>query len=119
MSAVKLIDFLFDNIETSPAWNKHVRESKKIYVSFFRLNYFYMYKKCIETAMKIYIFFLIQVIDENTDLVYQATKALGNGAIGARDFVILRHRGQHESYFISSGISVNFSAVPNRKNFVR
>lgn len=34
-SAAELIDFLFENIENSPTWNKQLLESKKIYVSFF------------------------------------------------------------------------------------
>ncbi|XP_031774775.1 steroidogenic acute regulatory protein-like isoform X3 [Apis florea] len=58
-----IVNRLFDEVELLPTWNKLVTESKKL-----------------------------QYIDENTDIVYQATSAQGGGIIGARDFVILRHR---------------------------
>ncbi|XP_011495185.1 PREDICTED: stAR-related lipid transfer protein 3 [Ceratosolen solmsi marchali] len=86
--AAKLLNYLYDNIESSTSWNKQVAESKKLYI-----------------------------INENTDLVYQATKTLGDGKISARDFVVLRHRGQYESYYVSSWVSVNW--LPTRKNFIR
>ncbi|KAK1127507.1 hypothetical protein K0M31_004041 [Melipona bicolor] len=85
-----LVNRLFDEIELSPSWNKLVTESKKL-----------------------------QCIDENTDIVYQATSAQGGGIIGARDFVILRHRIQYGNYYINSGTSVPFTSLPNRSNVVR
>lgn len=85
-----LVNQLFDEIESLPSWNKLVTESKKI-----------------------------QHIDENTDIVYQATSPQGGGIIGARDFVILRHRIQYGNYYINSGTSVAFSSLPSRSNIVR
>ncbi|XP_076244683.1 steroidogenic acute regulatory protein-like isoform X2 [Calliopsis andreniformis] len=85
-----LVDQLFDEIESLPSWNKLVTESKKL-----------------------------QYIDENTDIVYQATSPQGGGIIGARDFVILRHRIQYGNYYINSGTSVPFSSLPSRSNVVR
>ncbi|XP_003705040.1 steroidogenic acute regulatory protein-like [Megachile rotundata] len=84
-----LADQLFNDIEGLPSWNKLVSESKKL-----------------------------QHIDENTDIIYQATNPHGGGIIGARDFVILRHRTQYGNYYISSGTSVPFP-LPQRSNFVR
>lgn len=85
-----LVNKLFDEVETSPTWNRLVTESKKL-----------------------------QYIDENTDIVYQATSAQGGGIIGARDFVILRHRIQYGNYYINIGTSVPFTSLPNRRNVVR
>ncbi|XP_003393487.1 steroidogenic acute regulatory protein-like [Bombus terrestris] len=85
-----LVNRLFDEIELTPSWNRLVTESKKL-----------------------------QDIDENTDIVYQATSAQGGGIIGARDFVILRHRVQYGNYYINSGMSVPFTSLPNRSNVVR
>ncbi|XP_076635290.1 steroidogenic acute regulatory protein-like [Colletes latitarsis] len=89
-SATVLVDQLFDEIESLPSWNKLVTESKKI-----------------------------QHIDNNTDIVYQATSPQGGGIIGARDFVILRHRAQYGNYYINTGTSVPFSSLPSRSNVVR
>ncbi|CAL7946152.1 unnamed protein product [Xylocopa violacea] len=85
-----LVNKLFDEVELSPSWNRLLTESKKL-----------------------------QCIDENTDIVYQATSAQGGGIIGARDFVILRHRIQYGNYYISSGTSVPLKSLPNRNNVVR
>ncbi|XP_076668211.1 steroidogenic acute regulatory protein-like [Andrena cerasifolii] len=85
-----LLDQLFDEIESIPSWNKLVTESRKI-----------------------------QHIDENTDIVYQATSPQGGGIIGARDFVILRRRIQYGNFYINSGTSVPFSSLPSRSNIVR
>ncbi|XP_014236368.1 steroidogenic acute regulatory protein-like [Trichogramma pretiosum] len=86
----KLINSLYENIESSPTWNPNISEVKKIHV-----------------------------MDDNTDIVYQSTATLGKGAIGARDFIILRHRGKYDAYHMSTGMSVNCSSIPNRKHFVR
>ncbi|XP_066603973.1 steroidogenic acute regulatory protein-like isoform X2 [Prorops nasuta] len=88
--AATVIDFLFENIEDSGSWNKTVTESIRL-----------------------------QKIDENTDIIYQATGAFGGGIVGARDFVILRRRGKYENYYMSSGVSVNLASVPSRKHVVR
>ncbi|XP_076752100.1 steroidogenic acute regulatory protein-like isoform X1 [Xylocopa sonorina] len=85
-----LVNKLFDEVELSPSWNRLLTESKRL-----------------------------QCIDENTDIVYQATSAQGGGIIGARDFVILRHRIQYGNYYISSGTSVPLKSLPNRNNVVR
>ncbi|XP_011165520.1 steroidogenic acute regulatory protein-like [Solenopsis invicta] len=84
-----LIDLLFDNIEEQASWNKHVSESIKL-----------------------------QIIDENTDIVYQATKPFGGGIITARDFVIFRHRNKCGNYYMSSGISIP-TTVQVRPNMTR
>ncbi|XP_029054670.1 steroidogenic acute regulatory protein-like [Osmia bicornis bicornis] len=84
-----LADQLFNDIESLPTWNKLVVESKKL------LH-----------------------IDEDTDIIYQATGPQGGGTISARDFVILRHRTQYGNYYISSGTSVPFP-VQHRNKYVR
>ncbi|XP_015190444.1 PREDICTED: stAR-related lipid transfer protein 3 isoform X2 [Polistes dominula] len=88
--ASMLINWLFDDVEALPTWNKLVTESRKL-----------------------------QHIDENTDIVYQATSSQGGGLIGARDFIILRHRNKFGNYYISSGMSVTLKSFPSRKNVVR
>ncbi|XP_006571183.1 steroidogenic acute regulatory protein, mitochondrial isoform X3 [Apis mellifera] len=85
-----IVNRLFDEVELLPTWNRLVTESKKL-----------------------------QYIDENTDIVYQATSAQGGGIIGARDFVILRHRIHYGNYYINSGTSVPLTSLPNRNNVVR
>lgn len=85
-----LVNQLFDGVETSTTWNKLVSESKKL-----------------------------QQIDENTDIVYQTTCPRGGGIIGARDFVILRHRNRCGKFYISSGISVPLASLPIPKNVIR
>ncbi|KAL6442331.1 hypothetical protein ACFW04_002528 [Cataglyphis niger] len=85
-----LIDLLFDDIEEFPLWNKLVTESMKL-----------------------------QNIDENTDIIYQATSSYGGGLITARDFVILRHRKKCGDYYMSSGISVPTALVQIRPNMTR
>lgn len=60
-----------------------------------------------------------QYIDENTDIVYQATSAFGGGLITARDFVILRHRKKCGNYYITSGVSVPTASVQIRPNMTR
>ncbi|XP_046819300.1 steroidogenic acute regulatory protein-like isoform X1 [Vespa crabro] len=85
-----LINWLFDGVEAAPTWNKLVTESMKL-----------------------------QQIDENTDIVYQATGPQGGGLIGARDFIILRYRNMYGNYYISSGMSVTLKSFPNRKNVTR
>ncbi|CAK9830918.1 Steroidogenic acute regulatory protein-like [Anthophora retusa] len=85
-----LIDKLFDEVELLPSWNKLVSESKKL-----------------------------QYIDENTDIVYQATSPYGGGMIGARDFIILRHRIQYSNYYLTCGTSVPLPSIPNRSKVVR
>ncbi|XP_011308229.1 stAR-related lipid transfer protein 3 [Fopius arisanus] len=87
--ASQLLDRLFEWVEDLPSWNKEVTDAKKL-----------------------------QIIDEDTDIVYQSTKSFGGGLVGARDFITLRHRGQCGDYFISSGVSAN-SDVPHRKNYIR
>lgn len=88
--AKEVADHLFENVESSIKWNKQLTECKKI-----------------------------NAIDENTDIIYQATPSFGNGIVTARDFVTLRHRGNIGPYFISCGMSVPFNEYPNRKNFIR
>ncbi|XP_014607303.1 PREDICTED: MLN64 N-terminal domain homolog isoform X2 [Polistes canadensis] len=88
--ASMLVNWLFDGVEASPTWNKLVTESRKL-----------------------------QHIDENTDIIYQATGSQGGGLIGARDFIILRHRNKFGNYYISSGMSVTLKSFPSRKNVVR
>lgn len=61
----------------------------------------------------------LQQIDENTDIIYQATSPQGGGLIGARDFIILRYRNKYGNYYISSGMSVTLKSFPNRKNVTR
>ncbi|XP_076177614.1 steroidogenic acute regulatory protein-like isoform X1 [Ptiloglossa arizonensis] len=90
VSASVLVDQLFDEIESLPSWNKLVTESKKI-----------------------------QHIDENTDIIYQVVSPQGGGIIGARDFVILRHRVRYGNYYINTGMSVPFSSLPCRSNIIR
>ncbi|KAL2717679.1 stAR-related lipid transfer protein 3 isoform X2 [Vespula squamosa] len=85
-----LINWLFDGVEAAPSWNKLVTESMKL-----------------------------QQIDENTDIIYQATSPQGGGLIGARDFIILRYRNKYGNYYISSGMSVTLKSFPNRKNVTR
>ncbi|XP_031368427.1 stAR-related lipid transfer protein 3 isoform X6 [Apis dorsata] len=85
-----IVNRLFDEVELLPTWNRLVTESKKL-----------------------------QYIDENTDIVYQATSAQGGGIIGARDFVILRHRIHYGNYYINSGTSIPLTSLPNRNNVVR
>ncbi|XP_011874941.1 PREDICTED: stAR-related lipid transfer protein 3 isoform X2 [Vollenhovia emeryi] len=85
-----LIDLLYDNIEEQTLWNKLVTESIKL-----------------------------QNIDENTDIVYQATSPFGGGLITARDFVILRHRKKCGNYYISGGVSVTTESVQIRPNVTR
>lgn len=85
-----LIDWLFDDIEEFPSWNKLVTESVKL-----------------------------QNIDENTDIVYQTTSALGGGLITARDFVNLRHRRKCGNYYITGAVSVPAVLVQTRPNVTR
>ncbi|CAL1688207.1 unnamed protein product [Lasius platythorax] len=85
-----LIDLLFDGIEEFPLWNKLVTDSMKL-----------------------------QNIDENTDIIYQATSSYGGGLITARDFVILRQRKKCGDYYMNSGISVPTALVQIRPNMTR
>ncbi|KAL0109977.1 hypothetical protein PUN28_013548 [Cardiocondyla obscurior] len=85
-----LIDLLYDDVEEQTLWNKLVTESMKL-----------------------------QNIDENTDIVYQATSPFGGGLITARDFVILRHRKQLGNYYITCGVSVPTASVQVRPNMTR
>ncbi|XP_024884666.1 steroidogenic acute regulatory protein-like [Temnothorax curvispinosus] len=85
-----VINLLFDNIEEQTSWNKLVTESMKL-----------------------------QTIDENTDIVYQATSPFGGGLITARDFVILRHRKKCDNYYITAGVSVHTASVKIRPNMTR
>ncbi|EGI62870.1 StAR-related lipid transfer protein 3 [Acromyrmex echinatior] len=85
-----LIDLLFDGVEEQVSWNKLVTESIKL-----------------------------QYIDENTDIVYQATSPFGGGIITARDFVILRHRKKYGNYYITSGVSIPTASVEVRPNMTR
>ncbi|KYN07617.1 PREDICTED: steroidogenic acute regulatory protein-like [Cyphomyrmex costatus] len=85
-----LIDLLFDDVEEQVSWNKLVTES-----------------------------IILQYIDENTDIVYQATSPFGGGIITARDFVILRHRKKYGNYYITSGVSVSTASVEVRPNMTR
>lgn len=88
--ATALIDLLYNEIDSSPTWNKLLKECTKI-----------------------------KSIDENTDIVYQITRPQAAGLIGVRDFVILRHRLQHENYHIICGRSVRDDALPIRKGVIR
>ncbi|XP_046603505.1 steroidogenic acute regulatory protein-like isoform X1 [Neodiprion virginianus] len=90
ISAHELLQELFENIENTPKWNKHLAESKKI-----------------------------QMIDEQTDIIYQVTMPHGGGIVGARDFVVLRCYGERNSCLISAGVSIPFPHIPPRKNFTR
>ncbi|XP_033220210.1 steroidogenic acute regulatory protein-like [Belonocnema kinseyi] len=90
VSARMLSDNLFENVEATSNWNTQLTECKKI-----------------------------NEIDENTDIVYQATPSFGNGIVTARDFVILRHRGNFGPYFVSCGMSIPFAEYPSRKNYIR
>lgn len=89
-TASLLINRLFEDVETSPSWNKLIKESIKL-----------------------------KQIDENTDIIYQATGPQGGGIIGARDFVILRHRSRCGEYYISTGMSVPLPLLSNRKDVTR
>lgn len=62
-------------------------------------------------------YFLFQKIDDNTDIIYQASHK--HGQVQARDFVILRHRYDRDCYFISAGISITSKFVPSRSNYIR
>lgn len=88
--AKEVADHLFENVESSIKWNKQLTECKKI-----------------------------NTIDENTDIIYQATPTFGNGIVTARDFITLRHRGNIGPYFVSCGMSIPSTEYPTRKNFVR
>lgn len=88
--ASMIVNWLYDGIETVPAWNKLVSESIKL-----------------------------QQIDDDTDIIYQATSPQGGGLIGARDFIILRHRNRYGTYYINSGMSVPSKTFPTRNNVVR
>ncbi|KAL7287256.1 hypothetical protein TKK_0018385 [Trichogramma kaykai] len=86
----KLIDCLFDDIESCPTWNKTLKDVKKVLF-----------------------------IDRNTDVVHQTTSLLAKGAVAARDYLLLRHRGRYDPYYIATGTSVEFSGMPIQKDFVR
>ncbi|XP_032687027.1 steroidogenic acute regulatory protein-like [Odontomachus brunneus] len=88
--ASTLVDWLFEGIEEHPSWNKLVMESVKL-----------------------------QNIDENTDIVYQSTSPQGGGLITARDFIILRHRNKCGNFYVSSGVSIPTTTIPNRKHMIR
>ncbi|XP_076383414.1 steroidogenic acute regulatory protein-like [Megalopta genalis] len=85
-----LADLLFNDIDSSPTWNKLLKECTKI-----------------------------KNIDENTDIVYQITHPQAAGIIGVRDFVILRHRLQYENCHIICGTSVCDDSLPIRKGVIR
>ncbi|XP_057334232.1 steroidogenic acute regulatory protein-like isoform X1 [Microplitis mediator] len=87
--ATVLVNSLHNNVEDVASWNKDVSVVQKI-----------------------------QMIDVNTDIVYQATKTYGAGFIGPRDFVTLRHRNKCGKYYMSSGISIHIN-LPIRKNHIR
>lgn len=112
-----MIDLLFNDVEEQTSWNKLVTESIKLQVSkiqFFTLFFFLFLFCCIDN--KIYF---KQNIDENTNIVYQATPPFGGGLITARDFVILTHRKKCGNYCICSGVSVSTAAVQVRPNMTR
>ncbi|XP_011632177.1 steroidogenic acute regulatory protein-like [Pogonomyrmex barbatus] len=85
-----VIDLLFDHVEELTSWNKFLTESLEL-----------------------------QRIDENTDIVYQATNPYGGGLITARDFVTLRHRKKFGDYYMVSGVSVPTASVKLRPNVTR
>ncbi|XP_031827329.1 steroidogenic acute regulatory protein-like [Nomia melanderi] len=85
-----LINLLFDEIESSPSWNKLITKCSRI-----------------------------QNIDNNTDVVHQITSPHGGGLIGARDFVIVRHRMHYDKYYIITGSSMSTPMLPSPKNVVR
>ncbi|XP_076657811.1 steroidogenic acute regulatory protein-like [Halictus rubicundus] len=88
--ATTLIDLLYNEIDSSPTWNKLLKECTKI-----------------------------KNIDENTDIVYQITRPQAAGLIGVRDFVMLRHRLRHANYHMICGRSVRDDALPIRKGVIR
>lgn len=107
-----LIDLLFDGIEEFPLWNKLVTESTKLQVIFaftFCCNILLISAKIIYSKN----------IDENTDIIYQATSSYGGGLITARDFVILRQRKKCGDYYMNSGISIPTALVQIRPNMTR
>lgn len=109
-----LIDLLFDDIEEFPLWNKLVTESMKLQVVF---AFFFCF--CCNILLILATIICFKNIDENTDIIYQATSSYGGGLITARDFVILRHRKKCGDYYMSSGISVPTALVQIRPNMTR
>ena len=91
-------------------------ESIKLQVSKTFCCFFFLTVMLCHTDNKIYF---KQYIDENTDIVYQATSPFGGGIITARDFVILRHRKKYGNYYITSGVSVPTASVEVRPNMTR
>ena len=109
--------YLWTDYSTKLNYHRHgtnLLPNRKSYRYLFLFSLFYILIELINFHV-----FLNQCIDENTDIVYQATSAQGGGIIGARDFVILRHRIQYGNYYINSGTSVPFTSLPNRNNVVR
>ncbi|XP_012274183.1 steroidogenic acute regulatory protein-like [Orussus abietinus] len=85
-----LMHRIFDEIDSMWKWYKHVEICKRI-----------------------------QVIDEDTDIVYQCSVPYAGGVISARDFVMLRRRAERGHFQITAGISITHPSIPSRPNFVR
>lgn len=85
-----LIDTLYEDFEHQPQWNKLVTEAMKL-----------------------------QNIDQNTDIIYQATSSYGGGLIAARDFILLRHREKCGDFYINGNVSIPMASMQSRPNLTR
>lgn len=63
--------------------------------------------------------YILQVLDEHTDILYQISAESGGGVVTSREFVILRHWGVKEGTYISSGCSCTHLSAPENKKLIR
>lgn len=89
-SAKDLFSELVERVTDTPRWNPTVSESK-----------------------------IIQVVDECTDICYNASPAIGGGIISSRDFVNVRHWKSKGNITVSAGCAVCHPDVPVNKSHVR
>jgi StAR-related lipid transfer protein 3 len=104
----KLLEQLFHKIDEVPQWNPTVVRSEKLKVSDEK-------KKRSDLLMSV----LWQVIDEFTDITYQATAKIAAGIVSSRDFVVLRQWAEKEGQFIASARSISNGFYPEQDGIIR
>ena len=70
-------------------------------------------------ATFLFIFQLLQSIDDNTDVTYNIAAEAAGGLISARDFISLRHWTEREGVYLSIGVGCTHPDMPVQKKYVR
>ncbi|XP_067003688.2 steroidogenic acute regulatory protein-like isoform X2 [Anabrus simplex] len=86
----QLLDLLFYDIEDLPSWNPTILKCKRV-----------------------------EVIDDQTDIIYQVTAEAGGGIVASRDFVNLRHWVLVDNSYVSAAVSITHPSHPPHKKYIR